>query len=143
MGVLNNLEEVKFNLYYLNFVAEKCSSDGEYAIGEVKNTGSYNAYTELISKISGNSIRIYHYPFHKKRILHELKQEILDTLSEAYSTGDYPSLLCKYCSWTDYGSGLLGTGPYNMCEGAGCESAFDALVKLEPSLFLVSLEDLF
>ena len=39
---------------------------------------------------------------------------------------DYASVICEYCKCTDYGDEPVNTGPWNMCEGVGCELALDA-----------------
>ena len=38
----------------------------------------------------------------------------------------YDSVICKYCKCTDYGEEPVNTGPWNICEGIGCEDALDA-----------------
>lgn len=40
-------------------------------------------------------------------------------------TENYASPICRYCQATDYGTASVGTGPWNLCEGAYCEEAFD------------------
>lgn len=35
----------------------------------------------------------------------------------------YTSPICEYCRCTDMGTQAVGTGPWNMCEGLGCEEA--------------------
>ena len=32
--------------------------------------------------------------------------------------------LCDYCEWTEYGHTKVNTGPWNLCEGARCEQAY-------------------
>lgn len=39
---------------------------------------------------------------------------------------DYSSVICNYCTCTDYGSASVNTGPWNLCEGVGCEKALEA-----------------
>jgi hypothetical protein len=38
---------------------------------------------------------------------------------------DYPSIICEYCPYTDYGAVPVGTGPHNLCEGRFCEEALE------------------
>lgn len=33
--------------------------------------------------------------------------------------------LCEYCECTEFGSCKVNTGPYNFCEGAWCDKAYD------------------
>lgn len=35
----------------------------------------------------------------------------------------YSSVICEYCVCTGYGDAPVNTGPWNLCEGAGCELA--------------------
>lgn len=37
---------------------------------------------------------------------------------------DYPSEICLYCGYTDYGFAPINTGPWNLCEGRWCEEAY-------------------
>lgn len=37
----------------------------------------------------------------------------------------YSSPICEYCKCTDWGFQTVNTGPWNMCEGIGCEDAFE------------------
>lgn len=39
---------------------------------------------------------------------------------------EYSSVICEYCACTDYGGEPVNTGPWNICEGVGCELALDA-----------------
>lgn len=45
---------------------------------------------------------------------------------------NYPSEICEYCRCTDYGSASVGTGPYNLCEGAGCAEAYETWQEEHP-----------
>lgn len=38
---------------------------------------------------------------------------------------NYPSVICEYCPYTDYGDKDVGTNQFNMCEGIKCEEAFN------------------
>ena len=42
---------------------------------------------------------------------------------------DYPSVICEYCPYTEYGdlpcSVVTGDGTYVACEGCCCEQALD------------------
>lgn len=38
---------------------------------------------------------------------------------------NYSSVICNYCVCTDYGNAPVNTGPWNICEGQGCEAALD------------------
>jgi len=33
--------------------------------------------------------------------------------------------LCDYCECTEFGSCKVNTSPYNLCEGAWCDKAYD------------------
>ena len=33
--------------------------------------------------------------------------------------------LCKYCSYTEYSTKKVNTGPWNLCEGSRCKEAYD------------------
>lgn len=55
---------------------------------------------------------------------------------------EYPSVICKHCSRTDYGFAPVGTSPYNMCEGVECEEAYESWQGDNPEDDS-SLEDLF
>ena len=39
---------------------------------------------------------------------------------------NYSSAICEHCACTEYGDQPVNTGPYNMCEGVGCEQALDS-----------------
>jgi len=39
---------------------------------------------------------------------------------------NYDYVICKYCGYTDYGFARVNTGPWNLCEGLGCEEARQA-----------------
>lgn len=45
---------------------------------------------------------------------------------------DYPSELCNYCPFTDYGLYPLGTGPWNLCEGRFCEEVYEEYIEMNP-----------
>ena len=38
---------------------------------------------------------------------------------------DYPSIICEYCWYTDYGCQPVGTGYWNLCEGQYCEETYE------------------
>jgi len=43
--------------------------------------------------------------------------------------------LCEYCPSTEYGTIKINTGPWNLCEGMGCETAYtNYLESFEPEL---------
>lgn len=42
------------------------------------------------------------------------------------SDNNYSSVICEYCRWTDLGYAKVNTGPWNMCEGQGCQDAYEA-----------------
>lgn len=54
----------------------------------------------------------------------------------------YPSVICRYCRYTDYGCQPVGTGHWNMCEGVYCEEAYN-LYKVENPDDDSKLEELF
>ena len=54
---------------------------------------------------------------------------------------EYPSIICNYCRYTNYGFEEVGTSPFNLCEGMGCENAYVKYV--EETGDNSSLEDLF
>lgn len=33
--------------------------------------------------------------------------------------------LCEYCELTEYGCRKINTGPWNLCEGIGCDKAYE------------------
>lgn len=39
---------------------------------------------------------------------------------------EYESVICSHCVCTDFGTAQVNTGPWNLCEGRGCEEALDA-----------------
>lgn len=55
---------------------------------------------------------------------------------------DYPSIICNYCRYTDYGCQPVGTGYWNLCEGCFCEETYK-LYKEEHPDDTSELEDLF
>lgn len=54
----------------------------------------------------------------------------------------YPSVICEYCKYTDYGYQPTGTGSWNLCEGVYCEEAYN-LYKVENPDDDSKLEELF
>lgn len=46
---------------------------------------------------------------------------------------DYPSILCEYCPYTEFGlqpsEYVSGNGTYVACEGRNCEEAFENYTK--------------
>ena len=57
---------------------------------------------------------------------------------------DYPSVICNYCRYTDYGILPVGTAYYNLCEGVCCEEALDTYNDAQKDEDkIASLEDAF
>lgn len=45
---------------------------------------------------------------------------------------NYSSILCEYCPCTGYGDEPVNTGSWNICEGVGCEQAYDMYKDANP-----------
>ena len=54
----------------------------------------------------------------------------------------YPSVICNYCAYTDYGGLPVGTGYWNLCEGRFCEEAYYEYKDKNPDDYS-ELEELF
>lgn len=44
-------------------------------------------------------------------------------------SNEYISVICNYCEFTESGTAIVNSNPWNLCEGRGCEKARERCIE--------------